>query len=196
MSSPSSSTSPPPAGGPGQPRARRRQPRRRDAVQAGLPVPGHPAGGRGQRAGQSRVPRPAGWATPRRSTRRPACGTSRRCRCRDPAWVRSRTNLPVARERIAPIDVPILVMGRDDDHLQGMFRLSYELLAEAGKEATWVTWDHPLHGYIFPCVGRRCPAAGPGPGSRDRRDHRLPRPAPEPAPVATTIRRSRPSPAR
>ena len=69
---------------------------------------------------------------------------------RDPAWVRSRANLPVARERIAPIDVPILVMGRDDDHLQGIFRLSYELLRESGKEADWVTWDHPLHGYLFP----------------------------------------------
>jgi hypothetical protein len=69
---------------------------------------------------------------------------------RDPAWVRSRTNLPVARERIAPIDVPILVMGRDGDHLQGIFRLSYELLRESGKEADWVTWDHPLHGYLFP----------------------------------------------
>ena len=116
---------------------------------------------------------------------------------RDPAWVRSRTNLPVARERIAPIDVPILVMGRDGDHLQGIFRLSYELLRESGKEATWVTWDHPLHGYLFPASADGAAAsAGPGSGGRDRRRHRLPRPAHEPAPVATTIRRSRPSPAR
>jgi hypothetical protein len=69
---------------------------------------------------------------------------------RDPAWVRSRANLEVARQRIAPIDLPMLVMGRDDDHLQGVFRLSYELLAEAGKDAEWVSWDHPLHGYILP----------------------------------------------
>jgi hypothetical protein len=68
----------------------------------------------------------------------------------DPAWVRARINLPVARQRIAPIDVPILVMGRDGDHLQGIFRLSYELLDEAGKGAEWVSFDHPLHGYIFP----------------------------------------------
>jgi hypothetical protein len=68
----------------------------------------------------------------------------------DPAWVRARTNLPLARERIAPIDVPILVMGRDGDHLQGVFRVSYELLHEAGKDAEWVTWEHPLHGYIAP----------------------------------------------
>jgi dienelactone hydrolase len=68
----------------------------------------------------------------------------------DPAWVRARTDLPLARERIAPIDVPILVMGRDGDHLQGIFRVSYELLQESGKDAEWVTWDHPLHGYVFP----------------------------------------------
>jgi hypothetical protein len=68
----------------------------------------------------------------------------------DPAWVRARINMPVARQRIAPIDMPILVMGRDGDHLQGIFRLSYELLDEAGKGAEWVSFDHPLHGYIFP----------------------------------------------
>ena len=68
----------------------------------------------------------------------------------DPVWVRAHTNLVLARERIAPIDVPILVMGRDGDHLQGIFRVSYELLDEAGKDAEWVSWDHPLHGYLFP----------------------------------------------
>ena len=78
---------------------------------------------------------------------------------RDPQWVRARTNLPLARERIAPIDVPILVMGRDDDHLQGIFRLSYELLKEGGKDAAWVSWDHPLHGYIAPLAAEG--AAGP-----------------------------------
>jgi hypothetical protein len=70
----------------------------------------------------------------------------------DPRWVRARTNLPLARERIAPIDVPILVMGRDGDHLQGIFRVSYELLNEGGKDAEWVSWDHPLHGYLAPLV--------------------------------------------
>jgi hypothetical protein len=72
---------------------------------------------------------------------------------RDPAFVRSRINEPLALERIEPISLPILVMGRDDDHLQGIFRLSYDLLASSGKDATWVSWDHPLHGYIFPTVG-------------------------------------------
>jgi hypothetical protein len=44
-------------------------------------------------------------------------------------------------------------MGRDDDHLQGIFRTSYELLEEAGKDVEWVTYDHPLHGYVFPRRG-------------------------------------------
>src|SRR5246127_546791 len=82
---------------------------------------------------------------------------------RDPAWVRARANLPVARERIGPIDMPILVMGRDDDHLQGIFRLSYELLRESGKSAEWVTWDHPLHGYLFPASADGAADAGPDP---------------------------------
>lgn len=64
--------------------------------------------------------------------------------------VRARVNVPLALERMSAIDIPILVMGRDDDHLQGIFRLSYELLMESGKDASWVSWNHPLHGYIFP----------------------------------------------
>lgn len=72
---------------------------------------------------------------------------------RDPAFVRERINEPLALDRIKPISLPILVMGRDDDHLQGIFRVSYDLLAESGKDAEWVSWDHPLHGYIFPVRG-------------------------------------------
>jgi hypothetical protein len=72
---------------------------------------------------------------------------------RDPGRVRARIDEPLALQRIAPINLPILVMGRDDDHLQGIFRVSYDLLKEAGKEAAWVSWDHPLHGYIFPEAG-------------------------------------------
>jgi hypothetical protein len=68
----------------------------------------------------------------------------------DTQRVRARCDVPLALERMSSIDIPVLVMGRDDDHLQGIFRLSYELLAESGKDATWVSWDHPLHGYVFP----------------------------------------------
>jgi len=64
--------------------------------------------------------------------------------------VRRRIDLDVASARIATIDTPMLVMGRDEDHLQGIFRTTYELLKEAGKEVEWVSYDHPMHGYVFP----------------------------------------------
>lgn len=67
--------------------------------------------------------------------------------------VRSRIDREKASTRIAGIDTPILVMGRDDDHLQGIFRVTYELLAQAGKSVEWVSWDHPLHGYVYPLRG-------------------------------------------
>ncbi len=67
--------------------------------------------------------------------------------------VRSRIDLAKAKERISTIDTPILVMGRESDHLQGIFRTSYELLAEQGKPVEWVSWDHDLHGYIYPQRG-------------------------------------------
>ncbi|MBI4592789.1 MAG: prolyl oligopeptidase family serine peptidase [Candidatus Rokubacteria bacterium] len=67
--------------------------------------------------------------------------------------VRARINEKVARARIRPIRTPILVMGREDDHLQGIFRVSYDLLREEGRNAEWVSYDHPMHGYIFPVRG-------------------------------------------
>ncbi len=69
------------------------------------------------------------------------------------AKVRARIDEKVAADRIATIDTPILVMGREDDHLQGIFRTTYELLAEAGKDVEWVSYDHRLHGYVFPFRG-------------------------------------------
>jgi dienelactone hydrolase len=65
-------------------------------------------------------------------------------------YVRPRINETLVAERIAPIRTPMLVMGRDDDHLQGIFRVSYDVLAEAGKDAQWVSYDHSVHGYVFP----------------------------------------------
>lgn len=67
--------------------------------------------------------------------------------------VRRRIDMDLASNRIAGIRTPILVMGRDEDHLQGIFRLSYELLAEAGKDVDWVSYDHDFHGYVFPVRG-------------------------------------------
>lgn len=67
--------------------------------------------------------------------------------------VRRRIDERIAAERIEEISTPILVMGRETDELQGIFRLNYELLKEAGKDVEWVSYDHPLHGYIYPKRG-------------------------------------------
>lgn len=69
----------------------------------------------------------------------------------DKVW--ARIDEPVARARSESIETPILVMGREEDHLQGIFLASYELLARMGKPVTWVSYHHPLHGYIFPVRG-------------------------------------------
>ncbi|MDO8212512.1 S9 family peptidase [Conexibacter sp. CPCC 206217] len=60
-------------------------------------------------------------------------------------------DLERALERIAriPDDLPILVIGRDDDHLQGVFRKAFELLQRAGKRVEWTSFDHPDHAYQF-----------------------------------------------
>lgn len=67
--------------------------------------------------------------------------------------VRNRIDRQRSMQRISGIQTPILVMGRETDELQGIFRLNYELLAEAGKEVEWVSYDHHLHGYIYPVRG-------------------------------------------
>lgn len=72
---------------------------------------------------------------------------------RSAAAVRARVDMEVALARIATIDTPVLVMGRDQDHLQGLFRTTYELLAEAGKDVEWISYQHPEHGYIYPYRG-------------------------------------------
>ena len=69
---------------------------------------------------------------------------------REPEKVRPRITEDVARARVAPIKTPIFVQGRDSDELQGIFRVSYDLLAEAGKDAEWKSYDHALHGFVYP----------------------------------------------
>jgi dienelactone hydrolase len=63
--------------------------------------------------------------------------------------VRRNANKAAAMERIKTIHTPILIMGRDQDHLQGIFKLTYEWMKEAGKDVTWVSYNHPVHGYVF-----------------------------------------------
>ncbi len=54
-----------------------------------------------------------------------------------------------AMERIRRIETPILHIGREKDHLQGIFKLAHEWMREAGRDSTWASFDHPEHGYPF-----------------------------------------------
>jgi hypothetical protein len=68
---------------------------------------------------------------------------------REPEKVRARITEDVALQRISAIETPILVQGRDTDELQGIFRVSYDLLKEAGKDSRWESYDHDEHGFIY-----------------------------------------------
>lgn len=63
--------------------------------------------------------------------------------------VRAHADKAQAMARIARIATPMLHLGRDRDHLQGIFRLAHEWMLEAGKDSTWTSFDHPEHGYPF-----------------------------------------------
>jgi len=63
--------------------------------------------------------------------------------------VRRNASREVAMARIDRITTPILHLGRDRDHLQGIFQLAHEWMRDAGKDTTWHSFDHPEHGYPF-----------------------------------------------
>jgi len=63
--------------------------------------------------------------------------------------VRKNADKAKAMERIRRIKTPILHIGREKDHLQGIFKLAHEWMLEAGKDTTWASFDHPEHGYPF-----------------------------------------------
>lgn len=68
---------------------------------------------------------------------------------RETEKVRSRITEDIARARVAGIATPIFVQGRNSDELQGIFRVCYDLLVEAGKEARWATYEHDVHGFVY-----------------------------------------------
>jgi dienelactone hydrolase len=68
---------------------------------------------------------------------------------RETEKVRPRINMPVAQQRISTISTPIFVQGRNTDELQGIFRVGYDLLVEAGKQAEWKSYEHPEHGFVY-----------------------------------------------
>lgn len=63
------------------------------------------------------------------------------------------TDEALVSERLDGVDIPVLVLGREQDELQGIFRLTYELLAEKRPDAEWRSWTHDVHGYIYPEAG-------------------------------------------
>ena len=67
----------------------------------------------------------------------------------DKERVRKSADKKRAMERIERIKTPILHIGRDRDHLQGIFQLAHEWMVEAGKDSTWMSLDHPDHGYPY-----------------------------------------------
>lgn len=68
---------------------------------------------------------------------------------REAAKVRPRITEAVVAERVGPIETPIFVQGRDTDELQGIFRVSYDVLVDHGKAARWASYDHPEHGFVY-----------------------------------------------
>gem|GEM_PF-230417 len=68
---------------------------------------------------------------------------------RETEKVRGRIDLDVALHRISTINTPIFVQGRNSDELQGIFRVSYDLLKESGKQCEWKTYEHDVHGFVY-----------------------------------------------
>ncbi len=68
---------------------------------------------------------------------------------RETEKVRGRIDLEVAQQRISTIATPIFVQGRNSDELQGIFRVGYDLLREAGKESEWKSYEHDVHGFVY-----------------------------------------------
>jgi dienelactone hydrolase len=68
---------------------------------------------------------------------------------RETAKVRGRIDLDIALQRISTIKTPIFVQGRNSDELQGIFRVGYDLLQEAGKESEWKSYEHDVHGFVY-----------------------------------------------
>lgn len=63
---------------------------------------------------------------------------------------RARVDMKVAMERINRIQMPIFVQGRINDDNLPVFRLTYELSRDAGKQVEWKAYEHPEHGFVFP----------------------------------------------
>jgi dienelactone hydrolase len=63
--------------------------------------------------------------------------------------LRRRIHTALVQSRMSKITTPIFIVGRDRDHNQATFRLSYELMQELGKNVQWRSYDHGFHGFAF-----------------------------------------------
>jgi hypothetical protein len=68
---------------------------------------------------------------------------------KEKAETRARIDMKVAMDRINRITMPIFVQGRTNDDNLPVFRLSYELANETGKQVEWKTYEHLEHGFVF-----------------------------------------------
>ena len=69
--------------------------------------------------------------------------------------VMKRINLKKANNRINKIKTPVFIVGREKDHLQGIFLAVHDLLKSSGKDSTWRSYDHHLHGFVFPEINKQ-----------------------------------------
>ena len=82
-----------------------------------------------------------------REARRDASG--RELQMQDVGVTKSIADKDATMLRTSTINTPLLVIGRDTDHLQGIFRLTYEWIEEAGKDIAWKSFNHPVHGFAL-----------------------------------------------
>ncbi|HSL23910.1 MAG TPA: prolyl oligopeptidase family serine peptidase [Vicinamibacterales bacterium] len=68
---------------------------------------------------------------------------------RTPESIAPHLDKKAAMERIRRITMPILLLNRDQDELQGVFETVYLWMKEAGKNIERTSYDHPVHGYII-----------------------------------------------
>src|SRR5262245_237097 len=68
---------------------------------------------------------------------------------RDAAEGRARITVDIAEVRIGTTGTPISEQGRNSDELQGIVRVCYDLLIDLGKDASWASYQHDLHGFVY-----------------------------------------------
>jgi hypothetical protein len=84
-----------------------------------------------------------------REHRTPAPRKDNEIQYNDIGVARKNANKTAAMERSERIRTPILIFGGETDHQQGIFKLTYEWMKEAGKDVQWASFDHPGHRYVF-----------------------------------------------